>query len=479
MYSRVAGFCRAGNIPMIRTDVRHNISFCLLVAAGILCFYTAAQPRIFSLNAPYDVWDTITADLNQDGIADILALTCDGSEQPYSKALCGYFSNGTGFPEQPTFAEMLPPSASIAFLVEADGVPPKEILVADALTETLYRVVSDHLEKETVRSVPTLLPYAAKEPIFLRDTVKDIDGDNKEEWFLPVPGGYEIRNAEGLRTFIECDVVSEVRRKEGIYVYWRLPALMFFRNESTAGLAFASDEYLDIAYGEGWNQRKRFKIPLLMPDKWDAQVKMDDLNADGLPDVIVTQTRGTVNLEVGTQVFLLRPDLTLSEQPDAKFTTKSAVSSPVVVDLDGDGKKDLLYIRIPFNVTNIVNFFLRGKVSVDLAAYCYGETGYTENPTFSTSLTMDTPDGPERVAYALGDFNGDGRKDIAFTKNANTMVVHVGEKTRLLSAKPWQTLSVPAYGAARSEKITPDSREDLLVFHPGMPNSKRIEVITF
>ncbi|HOZ47444.1 MAG TPA: VCBS repeat-containing protein, partial [Candidatus Hydrogenedentes bacterium] len=79
----------------------------------------------------------------------------------------------------------------------------------------------------------------------------------------------------------------------------------------------------------------------------------------------------------------------------------------------------------------------------------------------------------------LGDFNGDGRLDIAFGAGAEKLSVLTGSEKRFVSSKPWQTVETPSFGDARAHDLNGDGRDDIVLFHPTGENRRRIEVILF
>ena len=102
-----------------------------------------------------------------------------------------------------------------------------------------------------------------------------------------------------------------------------------------------------------------------------------------------------------------------------------------------------------------------------------------DKPTFSTGLTMDAPEGRERVAYSFGDFNGDGRLDVAYGRDRDTLAVRVGGVEKFLSSDSWVEIKVPSFGMAETCSLNGNAAQDIVMYHPGGPNAKRVDVIVF
>lgn len=309
----------------------------------------------------------------------------------------------------------------------------------------------------------------------------DLDGDGIDEWIVPVPSGYEIRTPAAAVCTVACDVVSEMRPGDSVYITHRLPACHTFDvpGDTQKGLAFLSDQFADFAYGSRWSKTARFKIPVNLDEKWEASTKMEDINRDGLPDLIVTQTRGTINLEAQTHVYLATAPFTYPAAPTATFATRGAVAGASLIDVDGDGNTDMVFVSMPFGARNIINFFTRRKLSVHVEVYPFNNGAFSAKPVFAENFLLDAPEGRERVAYTFGDFNGDGRIDATFGSGSDKLEIHTGAEDRLMSAKPWVAINVPTFGIANAYNLDGGNGDDLVIYHSGGKNSKRVDVLVF
>ena len=457
---------------------RLSILLCLLPL--LLAPWAGATPTAYILRAALNVWDVAVEDLNRDGVKDILALTCDETSYPLNKALAVYLADPEGaFPETPSVVLPLAPAMSTVLLAECTGAPPRELVLLDATGAQVFAYEVGGFRELAAPRFASLLPSNSKEPVFMEEAAIDLDGDGLEEWLIPMPTGYSVRTMEGEKALVQCDVISEIRRSGSTYISHRLPAYHGFDYEDRKGLAFLSDEFADFAYGPDWAQHQRFRIPKNLDEKWEASAQMKDINNDGFPDLLITQTKGTINLQSLTQVYIATGPFTYPDQPNASLSAKGGLAAPGLEDIDGDGLLDLVVINMSFGVRNIVNFFARGKLTVDAQVYLFKDGAFSDKPAYTTSLTLEAPEGRERVAYVLGDFDGDGRKDVAFGQGANTLVVQRGEPQRFVESRPWVSIPVPSFGTARSYDLDGSPGQDIVLYHPSGENSQRIEVILF
>ena len=53
------------------------------------------------------------------------------------------------------------------------------------------------------------------------------------------------------------------------------------------------------------------------------------------------------------------------------------------------------------------------------------------------------------------------------------------EKGEFVASKPSETYDVHAFGIARTSDLNGNEADDLIIYHPGIDNSERVEVILF
>src|SRR5262249_39939511 len=136
-----------------------------------------------------------------------------------------------------------------------------------------------------------------------------------------------------------------------------------------------------------------------------------DVNGDGKPDLVTPISDGTVSVLLNTTA---QGASVPAFAPQVTFAVGNNPSSVAVGDVNGDGKPDLA----------VTNFF-DGTVSVLLNTTVQGATV----PAFASLVSFAAGNIPRWVA--VGDFNGDGKPDLAV---ANLLLN--GTVTVLLNTTP-------------------------------------------
>lgn len=448
----------------------------LLVATAAL----AAEPRTFEMQAPEDIWDVAFEDITGNGWKEIITLGRDEDSESLEKFLSVFVAEGDEvFSPHPTHRLALPESMGAAFFAQTRPEGPRDLVIADAEELTVLRFDDGAFIEIERRSLLTLLPTGAARPSFLPHASQDLTGDGPEEWLLPVPGGFAVMLPDGEVSRVKAEVSSGISGDAGGRVTHRLPVVLPYSadKDGPKDLAFLGETFVDFAMGPRWQSTKRILIPDSGNQRARRSPQIKDLNGNGLPDIIVTESEGNLNLRMRTLVYKAEAPGVYPERPSRVFEARGAYGEAFIADVDGDGRLDVVYIQIPVNVNFFVNYFLRQRVGINADVYLQRERGFSDDPDMRTRLTITAPD-DEELAYTLGDFNGDGRVDAAFGED-DQLAIFVGERDRFISRRPWVTVDIPPFGNAKTTDITGNGRDDIVLSRPSQDDRRTIRVVLF
>lgn len=199
-----------------------------------------------------------------------------------------------------------------------------------------------------------------------------------------------------------------------------------------------------------------FSGPEIFPiDNQLSQLRVADLNGDGLNDlIVVNNTRSKINLlynqtgKTNTVQPIANPaKKELNElPPDARFRIESIASEKriaclIVADLNGDGRPDIAYYGEPKEL---------------IVLYNQGTNGWSSPKRWAIDDGQLSPN-----ALATGDLNGDGRTDLVLL--AENYVYFLPQQADHTLGEP---VKIPISAAVKSVQIVDidgDGRSDLLL----------------
>lgn len=167
-----------------------------------------------------------------------------------------------------------------------------------------------------------------------------------------------------------------------------------------------------------------------------VQLFVNDMNRDGLADLVVDRTIGSMlNSSASTDVHLNDGSgVRLDNSPAARLETEGAIQGIDVVDLDGDGSSELFQTLLNFNAVQMLRFVVTGRTRVEFAVLALdpeSETGFRKSWSDDVSLGIDWETGRITGLFPdlRGDWNSDGRPDLVYPSGENEVAFRIGKPT--------------------------------------------------
>ena len=210
-----------------------------------------------------------------------------------------------------------------------------------------------------------------------------------------------------------------------------------------------------------------------------------DLNGDGRIDFLLNKFEGQATaLRAETTVYLTNakgeiPRKGLKLKPEG-----NRAAGALAVDLNQDGKEDLVTASAQFNVWSVVRALLKRQAQVTFAFYLHHARGYRLNqPDFTREISFRFDLNNLEIDGVLptlnGDFNGDGFPDAIYARNRRTLTVliqHPKEK-KSFSAVPSGTYDVSVPRAFTVGDLNGDKKSDVVLFEKRAAGNRKVSVL--
>jgi hypothetical protein len=236
------------------------------------------------------------------------------------------------------------------------------------------------------------------------------------------------------------------------------------------------------AAGGGFSPRPQREIALRRLGAEDhvrgsgsVRVAAADLDGDALVDLVVTQAaEGLLDARSETTLHRNRGGTWDLARPDQRFVTEGGFATEQLVDLDSDGRLDLVTVRMPLGVLELAEILLTRSVDVRVAVHRPAPGGlFDPEPHFERKLSVgfrfETLRPRGFVANVAGDWNGDGWRDLLGSGDGEALEVHLGDPEEPFDRRAARQ-DLDTGGRLRIGDWNGDGLSDWLLYDPRRPD---------
>jgi len=202
-----------------------------------------------------------------------------------------------------------------------------------------------------------------------------------------------------------------------------------------------------------------------------------DMNADGLLDLLLSLTVGSVmKASSDSYIFLNRGVGWDLDNPDAAFESESTLSADQLVDLDGDGRPELVRTGISIGIFELVEIFVQRALDVRVAVHSIPQSASAvarsgpepePKPDFRLDIGLPLDLETSRLAGFLPtvdfDVNGDGNRDHLSGSDGSRLEIRLGDGERGFRDAIDQ--DVVTEGQIRAGDLDGDGLTDFVLFN--------------
>ena len=275
-----------------------------------------------------------------------------------------------------------------------------------------------------------------------------------------------------------CLTIPNVAAYESVHGSGREKVVAYLRSDQQLVFRFLileSGFKFALPLGVRWICRATF----LTACRLDAQKRLREVR-DGLADLLISETVGGI-MDAGynSYVFFNRGSGWDIGKPDYAFETPEVLGAGQLIDIDGDGKLELLRIGVPINILELIEIFLTEEIDANLAVYRLDRpasvpaTPMGGDPWFEVklgvALDFDTSRPAGFIPTVEHDFNGDGFRDYISSTDGTKLEIFVGDPKKGYKSRSARQ-KIATEGQIRPGDLNGDGLTDLVLFNTRRDN---------
>lgn len=484
--------------PVHAARVRHRLCG-LLALAGVGSAAAEEAPfAIQTISIGERVVQADLVDLDGDGRGDLLSIAVDGLPPDELRGIHVFYGRKDGvFPARPDWSAPLPEGVGAYDLAELDENPGSELVLlrSDRLTLLSLARRRPAFRDLPIDTPPTLAAVGDERGV---DRLRIARRGLAEEVRLLVPGfGWTAVLTPSGATLGRVEVGARanyfvpkrpgpVASESELEVYFDQPRLLTgdVDGDGRGDLVSANRHELRVFLQRpdgrfGAKPTRRIALGRLRAQdhvRGSGGVRVDgaDFDGDGRLDLLISTQHGSL-FDARTTISLHRNrggDWSLDEA-DQEFRIDGGATGHVVLDVDGDGRLELLTARIPTGVLEVAELLVTRAIDAEVKIYRRGEgANFEAEPWQSRKLdigwSFESFTTRGFVPTLEPDLNGDGVRDLLGSGDGERLEVSLGDAEDGHS-EMHASQEVVTDGRIRFGDLDADGLADFVLYDPRRP----------
>lgn len=215
----------------------------------------------------------------------------------------------------------------------------------------------------------------------------------------------------------------------------------------------------------------RMRLPDHIRGSGGVSVQGRDMNRDGRVDLLVSYLRGGLtDAHKETSAYLNRGGTWNLEAADRTFESGEALGSDTLIDMDADGRPELVRVTIPFSLLRLVEALWTRSFDAKVAIYHSDTNGIFETKPWvrlelDVAFSLDTFRSKGFLPNWNADLNHDGYLDLLTSGEGDEIEVFLGGPNRRYQERDVKQ-EVDTGGQVRFGDLDGDDLPDLVLFDP-------------